>query len=175
MSKADEREPDTLEVGRVSKAHGITGELRIVPHWEGSDALAHAKSLWLTDKAGARVAYQIERARVVPRGFLVKLVGVADRNAAELLHGMLVSVARELLPPLAEGEYYLSDLVGAKVAGPDGEIGEVTAIASHPTVDAIVLRLLDGTTAEQPLAEPWLESVDVAARRITLRTLDGLM
>lgn len=174
MSKAEEREPATLEVGRVSKAHGITGELRIVPHWEGSDALAHARSLWLTGKAG-RVAYEIERVRAVPRAFLVKLRGVDDRNAAEVLHGALVNVARDLLPPLAEGEYYLADLVGLKVIGPEGEIGEVTAIASHPTVDAIVVRLADGTSAEQVMSEPWLDRVDVATGQIHLSSLDGLM
>ena len=167
-------EPVTLEVGRVSKAHGILGELRIVPHWDGSDALAHADKIWLTYK-GQRVAHAIERARAVPRAFLVKLRGIDDRNAAEALHGATVEVERALLPPLEPGEYYLVDLVGAKVFGPEGEVGEVTGIASHPTVDVIVLRLLDGTSAEQPLSQPWLDSVDVAERRVLLSSLDGLM
>jgi len=61
------------------------------------------------------------------------------------------------------------------VLGPEGEIGEVTGIASHPTVDVIVLRLSDGSSAEQALAEPWLASVDVAARQVILNSLDGLM
>ena len=167
-------EPATLEVGRVSKAHGILGELRIVPHWDGSDALANAKQIWLTSK-GQRVAHVVERARAVPRAFLVKLRGVDDRNAAEALHGSTVDIDRSLLAPLEAGEYYLADLVGAKVFGPDGEVGEVTGIVSHPTVDVIVLRLLDGTSAEQPLSQPWLDSVDVAARRVSLNSLDGLM
>jgi len=38
-----------------------------------------------------------------------------------------------------------------------------------------VVRLSDGKTAEQPLSEPWLASVDVAARRVVLSSLDGLM
>jgi len=172
MSPPDE--PETLEVGRVSKAHGILGELRIVPHWESSDALAKVEELWLTLK-DRRVAYTVERARAVPRAFLVKLQGVDDRNAAEALHGASVSVPRSHLTPLEPGEYYLIDLVGATVAGPEGDIGEVTAVASHPTVDVIVVRLTDGRSVEQPLSEPWLESVDVAARRVLLRSLDGLM
>ena len=172
MSTTDE--PATLEVGRVSKAHGILGELRIVPHWDGSDALADAKQIWLTCK-GQRVAHVVERVRLVPRAFLVKLRGIDDRNAAEALHGSTVDIDRAMLTPLDAGEYYLADLVGAKVFGPDGEVGEVTGIVSHPTVDVIVLRLLDGTSAEQPLSQPWLDSVDVAARRVSLNSLDGLM
>jgi len=176
MSRAGEPSVDSpgLEVGRVSKAHGITGELRIVPHWESSDALEQVSEIWLTLK-DKRTAYAVERARAVPRAYLVKLRGVDDRNAAEALHGAAVSVPRSALSPLAPGEYYLVDLIGAKVLGPDGEIGEVTGIASHPTVDVIVLRLADGTSAEQPLSEPWLSSVDVAARQVVLNSLDGLM
>jgi 16S rRNA processing protein RimM len=176
MSRAGELSEDSpgLEVGRVSKAHGITGEVRIVPHWESSDALEQVREIWLTLK-DKRVAYEVERARAVPRAYLVKLRGVDDRNAAEALHGATVSVPRSVLPPLEPGEYYLVDLVGAKVLGPDGEIGEVTGIVSHPTVDVIVVRLADGTTAEQPLSEPWLSNVDIGARQVILNSLDGLM
>jgi 16S rRNA processing protein RimM len=167
-------EPETLEVGRVSKAHGILGELRITPHWESSDSLAHVERIWLTLN-GHSVAYSVERARAVPRAYLVKLCGVDDRNAAEALHGATVSVAREALAPLEPGEYYLADLIGAQVIGPDAELGEVTAVVSHPTVDVIVIKLADGRTAEQALSAPWLASVDVAARTIVLSSLDGLM
>lgn len=163
-----------LEVGRVSKAHGITGELRIVPHWESSDALEQVDEIWLTSN-GKRVSFALERARAVPKGYLVKLRGVDDRNAAEALQGATVSVPRSALSPLEPGEYYLVDLIGAKVLGPEGEIGEVTGITSHPTVDVIVVRLTDGTSVEQPLSEPWLSSVDVAARQVVLSSLDGLM
>jgi 16S rRNA processing protein RimM len=163
-----------LEVGRVSKAHGITGELRIVPHWESSDALEQVEEIWLTLK-DKRTAYAVERARAVPRAYLVKLQGIDDRNAAEALQGATVSVPRSALSPLEPGEYYLVDLIGAKVLGPEGEVGEVTGIASHPTVDVIVVRLADGTSAEQALSEPWLTSVDVVAHQVILSSLDGLM
>jgi 16S rRNA processing protein RimM len=165
---------DALEIGRVSKAHGILGELRIVPHWESSDSLLHAEEVWL-DSNGRRVAYEVEHVRAVPRAYLVKLRGVNDRNAAEVLHGASVSVPRAVLPPLEPGEYYLVDLIGARVVGPDGELGEVISVASHPTVDVVVLKLSDGRTVEQPLSAPWLSSVDVTARRIVLNSLDGLM
>jgi 16S rRNA processing protein RimM len=165
---------ETLEVGRVSKAHGILGEVRVVPHWESSDSLAHAEQVWL-GLNGRSTPYQVERARAVPRAFLVKLRGVDDRNAAEALHGATVSIPRGALPALEPGEYYLVDLIGAKVLGPEGEVGEVVSVASHPTVDVIVLRLRDGRTAEQALSAPWLSNVDVAAREIVLSSLDGLM
>jgi 16S rRNA processing protein RimM len=163
-----------LEVGRVSKAHGILGELRVTPHWEASDSLLHAEQIWL-GSSGRSVPYPIERVRAVPRAYLVKLRGIDGRNAAEGLHGLTVSVLRQALPPLEPGEYYLVDLVGARVLGPEGEVGRVTAVVSHPTVDVIVLELSDGRTVEQALSAPWLDRVDAARREIVLNSLDGLM
>ena len=165
---------DTLEIGRVSKAHGILGELRVALHWEASDSLLHAERVWLARGEGSK-PYEVERARGVPRGFLIKLRGVDDRNAAEALQGSSVSVLRSALPPLEPGEYYLVDLIGARVLGPEGELGKVTEVISHPTVDVIVLTRADGSTAEQPLSAPWLERVNVAEREIILSSLDGLM
>jgi len=167
-------EPETLEIGRVSKAHGILGEVRITPHWDQSDRVADASRLWLT-LAGRTSAYEVERARAVPRAFLVKLRGIDDRNAAEALHGATVSMERAALSPLEPGEYYLADLVGAQVVGPEGIVGEVKSVVSHPTVDVVVVQTPDGKTVEQPLTEPWLTRVDVAEKRIELNSLDGLM
>ena len=85
MSRAGEPSKDSpgLEVGRVSKAHGIAGELRIVPHWESSDALEQVQEIWLT-REGKRTAYALERARAVPRAYLVKLRGVDDRQLLDM-------------------------------------------------------------------------------------------
>lgn len=174
MASGSLSKPETLEVGRVSKAHGILGELRVTPHYEASDSLARAQEIWV-ELENNGVLYQVERARAVPRAFLVKLRGIDDRNAAEALRGATVSVAREALPALEPGEYYLVDLIGARVIGPEGEVGEVTGVVSHPTVDVITLKLVDGRSAEQALSLPWLAEVDVAARRVVLSSLDGLM
>jgi ribosomal 30S subunit maturation factor RimM len=79
------------------------------------------------------------------------------------------------LPPLGPGEYYLIDLIGAAVVGPDGPVGEVVGIASHPSIACLELKLADGRLAEQPMAAHWLVRVDVDAGRVELASLDGLV
>jgi 16S rRNA processing protein RimM len=171
-----------LAIGRVARAHGLKGELRIEPFFEGSDALEQVDELWLSRDAaaGAPAAsparYVLEWARAVPRAYLVKVEGIEERNGAEALRGATVWVARSALPePAASGEYYLVDLLGAKVVGPEGEIGTVVEIATHPSVDAIVIRTLDGRTLEQPLVAAFLARVSVAEKLVELSTLDGLV
>jgi 16S rRNA processing protein RimM len=169
---------DLLAIGRVGRAHGLKGEVRVELHFDGSDALDHVDELWLSPKAetldGARL-YAIEAARPVPRAYLIKLDGVSERNGADALRGSTVWVARSALPASDDSEYYLVDLIGAKVIGPEGEIGTVIEIATHPSIDALVIQTADGRRLEQPLVPDWIARVSVAEKLVELATLEGLI
>lgn len=164
-----------IEVGKVARPHGVRGEIRIRLHWADSEALDTARRVWLSRRGGAPEAFDVASVRHVPKAVLLRLAGIEDRDAAERLKGRTVSVPRKALPPLDEGEYYLADLVGATVVGPGGRIGTVVEIRVHPSVDALVIELPDGTQREQPLAPPWVERVDAAEGLVTLTTTDGLV
>ncbi|MES1182896.1 MAG: ribosome maturation factor RimM [Myxococcales bacterium] len=167
-----------LAIGRVSRAHGLRGELRVELFFDGSDALDQVDELWLSRQAetpAGATCHQIEEARPVPRAYLVKLAGLVERNGAEALKGSTVWVARAALPASDDSEYYLVDLIGAKVVGPEGEIGTVVEIATHPSIDALVIKTADGKTLEQPLVPDWVARVSVAEKLIELSTLEGLI
>lgn len=165
----------TIEIGRVGRAHGLRGEVRIQPHWEGSDTLEHVESVLLSRKGKPPREHKIASCRPADKAYLVRFEGVEDRDAAEALRGLIVSVPRAALPDLEAGEYYLSDLREAEVFGPDGLVGVVVDVRVHPTVDTLVIRRTDGTLVEQPLAPPWLGGVDTERCRVDLVSLDGLL
>lgn len=167
-----------LPIGRVARAHGLRGELRVELFHAESDALEQVPEIWLSSELESAVAaqkYAVEWARPVPKAFLVKLAGVSERNGAEALRGRSVWVERALLPASSPGEYYLIDLVGATVIGPDGPVGIVTQVATHPSVDALVIATPDGRTLEQPLLDHWVHRVSVADKLVELTSLDGLI
>jgi 16S rRNA processing protein RimM len=168
-------EADTLEIGRIARAHGLRGELRVDLHWPGSDALLEVDEVELRLEGRPAARCVVEHARRSNRAILLKLAGVSDRNAADELRGARVYVDRELLPELGSGEYYLSDLVGARVVAPDGDVGEVVEVRVHPSVDCLVIRSAAGVLLEQPLVAPWVERVDTAAGLVHLSSRDGLV
>jgi 16S rRNA processing protein RimM len=163
-----------LEIGRIGSPHGLAGEMRVTLHFSGSEALESARTVFVVTSDGAR-ELGVEGARPHGRAVLLRLAGVNDRDAAEALRGARLEMARSALPPLAEGEYYLVDLIGATVTGPDGPVGEVTGIAAHPSIASVEVRLRDGRQAEQLLSAPWVARVDAEARVIELANLDGLV
>ncbi len=167
--------PSLIEIGRVARAHGVRGEVRVALHWEHSDSLSRVDEVVLTAKGKTIGTFEVRAARHADRAVLLSLAGVDDRDRAEQLRGAVVSVAREALPPLEDGEYYLCDLVGASVTSPNGPVGEVVEVRVHPSVDTLVVRAPDGGLWEQALAEPWIANVDAENKRVDLASTDGLV
>lgn len=169
---------DLLAIGRVARAHGLRGELRVELYFQESDALESVSGVWLSAKpdspASAR-RHGLEWARPVPKAYLVKLEGVDERNGAEALRGATVWVTRAELPATGDTEYYLVDLIGARVTAQGEEVGTVVEIATHPSVDALVIRAADGRTFEQPLVPEFIARVSVADKLVELTSVDGLI
>lgn len=157
------------------KPHGLRGEVKVQLHFVGSEALHAAERVLLCRDGDADRFGEVESVRGSPHGLLLKLAGIDDRDSAETLRGVRLCVPRETLPALEPGEYYLIDLIGARVTGPDGDVGHVIDVKTHPSIDCLVVRLVDGRVAEQPLSEPWIAEVDAAAGRVELASVDGLI
>jgi 16S rRNA processing protein RimM len=159
----------------VARAHGVSGELEVRPDWEESRGLLAAREVVLESESGLLEVCAVRSSRRTPKGVLLLLEGIDDRDAAEARRGHAVRVRRELLPKLGDGEYYLCDLIGADVDSPQGPVGRVVEVQMYPSVDAVVIEAADGARFEQPLVDEWLARVDVAARRMSLVSRDGLI
>ena len=144
-------------------------------HWAPSEVLLEVPAVWLRAEGRAPESWRVESARRAGRMVLLRLQGIDDRDAADALRGAAVEVARDELPPLEPGEYYLCDLVGCRVVGPAGPVGLVHEVRPYPSVDVLVIQTSDGRLVEQPLTAPWIERVDVAGSCVALSSTDGII
>jgi 16S rRNA processing protein RimM len=110
--------------------------------------------------------------RRVRDGFLVRLDGIDDRNAAEALRGQSVSVDRDVLE-LDDGDLLLQDLVGCRVELDDGSPwGTVVGIDVGPQNRLIVH---DGDVERLvPLVDELVVDIDVGEGRIRVSPPEGL-
>jgi 16S rRNA processing protein RimM len=166
---------ETLEIGVITKPHGIRGEVKVKLHFEGSDALDVASKVQLVHPDGKRSWHGIEHARPAGKGSLLALEGVTTCNDAETLRGVTVHVLRSELPPLGEGEYYLADLVGCTVYSGGSPFGVVREVRPDPSIDTLVIETPSGELVEQPVGDAWVGPVDVANKRVELLNEDGLI
>ena len=122
---------DLIEVGRIVKAHGLRGEVSVDLWSDFKDRLDPGAEL-LSDEGSLLV----ERSRLHQGRFLVFFEGVASREAAEGLKGLVLRAPRRELP----GAMWIDELVGCRVELGDGSIvGRVAAVEANPASDLLVL------------------------------------
>lgn len=165
----------TLELGLITRPHGVRGELKLKLHFEQSTTLFEVSSVRLELPSGDQRKCCVAGVRRASKGVLLRLDGVETLEAAEELRGARLLVDRDELTPLEPDEYYLADLPGCAVQGPSGRIGVVEEVHSHPTVDAVSIRTPDGRLLQQPLTDSWVERVSVAEGILVLSSEDGLI
>ena len=94
---------------------------------------------------------ELETVRDASSGAIARFSGVSDRSAAESLRGSLVEVERSALPPLEEGEYYHSDLVGIGCVDREGAaVGKVVCVENFGAGDLLEVEAPDGRRALIP-------------------------
>lgn len=112
--------------------------------------------------------FEVKEARRSGKRFAVFLLaGIDSAQEAVRWSGAAVLARRKDLPRLAEGEYYVADLVGCEVAANGETIGVVTGVTPGPAHDWLAIRRRDGETF-LPLVERFVRGVDLAARRIVV-------
>ena len=126
---------ETLPIGVIARAHGVRGELRVHLYDPASRALDGARRVLI---GGA--PHAVAGARRVHEAYLLTLDQVADRDGADALRGREVEVYRADLPPLAEGEFLIADLVGLRAEDAAGRaLGEVVEIQRAGAQDLAVV------------------------------------
>jgi 16S rRNA processing protein RimM len=151
-----------VALGRVGRPHGVHGEVRLVPYNAGSTFFDVGRTVLLN---GA--PHRIREVRAQGDAFVVAFESVGTREAAALLTGAEVAVAREALPRPSDDELYLVDLVGCECREGDAVLGVVSAVTTYPASTCLVIESEAGTR-EIPAVAPYLVGVDLAARTIEM-------
>jgi 16S rRNA processing protein RimM len=129
-----------VTLAAIVGAHGVRGELRLKLFAEGLASLA-AHDLVLVDGTPRRLLHVGGTAKSPT----ARIDGIGDRSAAEALRGKLIKVERNALPPLEDGEYYHSDLLGLPCVGKDGApVGTVAAVENFGAGDLLEIELPTG-------------------------------
>lgn len=166
---------DWIPLAEVARPHGVRGELRLKLFNKDSDVLLQHDEVLVRLSDGEEHEVSIDHARRADDGILLKLYSIDDRDRADELRGALICVKRRDFPPPNEGEFYVCDAKGARVVCQGTAIGTVKDVLNYPTIDALVVKAADGGKDwEVPLIDVFVDSLDLAAGEIALKTIEGL-
>ncbi len=160
-------------VGRVTRSHGIKGELKVLPLQGPDDDFKRYSRVALVAADGRMTeVLDIVRSRVHGRQVILKLDTIDTKNEADLTAEMGVLCLRgEMLPNTGESDD--PEMIGVEVATADGTVigtvGSVSHTGAHP------LMVVQGDCDEYliPLVEEIV--VERTDRKIIIDPPDGLL
>ncbi|MDP8926556.1 MAG: ribosome maturation factor RimM [Actinomycetota bacterium] len=154
---------DPVVIGVISAPHGVRGTVRV-------KSLGAGRHL----RRGVEPVVEGERRRILaaretPKGFLIDLEGIEDRDLAGSLRGSELLLGREELDAPEEGEFYVGDLVGLEAYDEAGaRVGSVADILQTPAHEVLVVQDYE-EEIYVPFTVEHVPKVDLEGGRILVR------
>jgi 16S rRNA processing protein RimM len=174
-----------LLVGRIVKAHGISGEMVVeIRTDDPASRFASGSTLRVKGSPTSRLSdpersYAVVHAREHGGRLLVRLAGVNDRDAADALRGSVFVIDSDDLPPIDEPDtYYDHQLEGLRVKTTSGlEIGVVAEVLHTAAAELLAVQRASGQGDELlvPFVSAIVTSVSLDHGTIEIDPPEGLL
>jgi len=174
---------DLIELGAVSEAQGLQGQVKVRPHSSEPVALLSSKAIWLSliprrdvvvsasVEQASLAQYKVKSAKMHSGNVVMALEGISDRDQALALKGARILVARDAFPKADRDSYYWVDLIGCSVVNLQNEVlGEVIDVTENGAHGVIAIGDPLSKTIKQlvPFVKEVVQNVDLANKKITL-------
>ena len=163
-------EQEFITAGRIVGAHGVKGEVKVLPQGIDAAYLAAFPTFYLDGAPVAPTACRVHKGCL-----LLKLPGVEDMDAALALKGQSLSIRRQDAR-LPDGVYFAAELVGLQALDAEtGEaLGRLEAVLPYPAHDVYQI-VGEGRDFLVPAVPAFVRDIDLEAGTIRIRMMEGLL
>lgn len=162
-------------VGRIGRPHGVRGAVSLRPTTDDPEDRFAVGAVLDTDPASAG-PLTVTASRSNGTAWVLSFAGIDDRDAAESIRGVVLTVPVDALPPTDDpDEFYDHQLIGlTAVTGDGAALGVVDEVLHPPAAPVLSVRRPDGTTELVPFVSAIVPDVDLVAGRLTVIPPDGM-
>lgn len=167
-----------LRVGRLTKAHGLKGALKVEMYTDDPASRFVPGAVFdlqvPDDSSWAGKTLELSELRWYNQQPVAFFVGIDDRTAAETLVKAIlwVSLDPDALPE-EEDAWYDHQLVGLRVVRDGQDVGRVARVDHFPAQDLLIVATPGGEVMV-PFVSAIVPSVDVVSGVVTITPPDGL-
>ena len=165
---------DMFRVGVIANTHGIRGEVKVYPTTDDVTRYKKLKEV-LLDTGKEYKTLEIASTRFFKNLVIVKFKGIDNINDIEQYKGHDLYVTRENAIPLEEGEYYLADIIDAKVVTEEGEDFGILKDVLETGANLVYVVEHEGKEVPLPVIPECVKNVDASAGIVTVHIMKGLV
>lgn len=158
-------------MGKITSVYGVKGWVKVFSYTQPKENIRQYEN-WTLEGGAKNGPITVLNCKSHGNGLVAQIKGCNDRDEAAKYCGSLISVPREELPELPDGDYYWHQLQGLKVyssQGNSGEkvlLGQVSHLIETGSNDVLVVKKckdsLDGRERLVPyLVEQVVKAVDI--------------
>lgn len=159
-----------MEIGKIVNTHGLKGHVKVEPWCDGIETFEYLDSIFIKG-----TEYNIESVKPHKNIFLLKLKNIDDINVAEGFKGAIITADREKLPPLPEGTYYITDIIGLEVYEDEKYIGKISDWIETGSNNVYVIKRPKGKDVLIPAIDDVIKKIDIENKTMSVKLLEGLM
>ncbi len=171
--------PTHLAVGLLKKPHGVKGDVLVFPLTDAPDQVFRAgRTLAVLDRQGRATGetLKVAKGRAYHRAWLLHFEGFDDRSALETMRERVLGIEVGEARPLAEGEFYLHELVGLDVALRDQtRVGVVRDVYEAPQGYLLAVAADGGKEHLVPFIAEVVRRVDRGGKLVIIDPPAGLL
>ena len=159
-----------LEIGKVTGARGLKGELRVEPWCDSPDILAGLKKIYINDRALNILSARVQKSMVI-----MTLEGINDIDEAEKLRNTIINIDRNDLK-LEKGQYFIQDLIGLKVIDVDNDnlYGKITDVLKTGANDVYQVTGENNKNYLVPVIQNVVLEVNITESYVKIRPIKGI-
>ncbi len=166
-------EPRFLVIGKILKAHGVRGEVRVLPYTDLPERFTWLEEVYVGECRPQSMV--VEGVRFHKDLVLLKLAGIDHREQTDRLKGELLQVSLADAIPLEEDEYFLFQLIGLQVYSDEGHyLGELKNVIETGANNVFVVQGEDKEIL-LPDTQEVVTEIDFENGRLTVHLLPGLL
>lgn len=166
---------ELLRIGVITTTHGLKGEVKVFPTTDDARRFDDCDEVILIKKSEC-IPVHVERVRYFKNLVIVKFREFNDISEVEQLRKYDIMVTRENAVPLEEGEFFICDVIGARVVEEDGtQIGIVKDVLETGANNVFVIETGDGREVLFPSIPDCIKKVDVEQKEVVAHIMPGLM
>lgn len=166
---------DYLRVGVISNTHGVHGEVKIFPTTDDNQRFKKLREAFI-DTGSELVPVHPTEARFFKNMVILRIKEFTNMNEVEKYKGKDLLVHRDHAVALAENEYFICDIIGAKVMTDEAEeLGELKEVITTGANDVYTVKLKNGKEVLFPVIPECVLSIDTEKKKVVVHVMKGLM
>lgn len=166
---------DLLQVGIITKTHGLRGEVKVFPTTDDARRFKKLKEVIL-DTGREKITLEIEGVRFFKNLVILKFKGIDNINDIERNTGKSLYVTRENAVKLGKDEYFIADLIGIDVFDEeDRRLGVLKDVIETGANDVYSIELENSQELLLPAIKQCILDVDIDNKKMKVHVLDGLL